>query len=109
MPPPRKASQKPAKGAPLDGCVIAASGKFPAGTTQGALAARVTELGGTFAAKVTADTTLLIATEKDFDSNSTKVQAASAHSVSVVTLDWLEACETTGTTNAPNEVLHADV
>jgi NAD-dependent DNA ligase len=109
MPPARKASQKPAKGAPLDGYSVAASGKFPGGTTQSALAARVAELGGTFAAKVTADTSFLIATEKDYESSSTKVQAAAVHNVPVVTLDWLEDCESTGTTNPPNEVIDADV
>lgn len=92
----RKAAQKAAKAAPLDGCSIATSGRFP-GTTQAALQARITSLGATIATSVTADTTFLVATEKDFESNSTKVKAASAHSVPVVTIDWLEECESTGT------------
>jgi poly [ADP-ribose] polymerase len=91
----RKAAQKAAKAAPLDGISIATSGKFP-GTTQAALATRITSLGATVAAKVTEDTNLLIATEKDYESNSTKVKAAASHNVPVVTLDWLEECESTG-------------
>jgi poly [ADP-ribose] polymerase len=91
----RKAAQKAVKAAPLDGCSIATSGKFP-GTTQAALASRITSLGATVAAKVTADTSFLIATEKDYESNSTKVKGATAHNVPVVTLDWLDECESTG-------------
>jgi hypothetical protein len=91
----RKAAQKAAKAAPLDGCSIATSGKFP-GTTQGALGERITSLGATVASKVTADTTFLIATEKDYESKSTKVKAAATHNVPVITLDWLDECESTG-------------
>jgi poly [ADP-ribose] polymerase len=90
----RKAAQQAAKAAPLDGFSIAISGKFP-GTTQAALATRITSLGATVAAKVTVDTNLLIATEKDYESNSTKVKAAAPLNVPVVTLDWLEECEST--------------
>jgi poly [ADP-ribose] polymerase len=90
----RKAAQKAAPALPLDGCSIATSGKFP-GTTQGALGARVTSLGATAATKVTADTTFLIATEKDYEANSTKVKAAAEHNVPIVTLEWLEECEST--------------
>jgi poly [ADP-ribose] polymerase len=93
----RKAAQKAVQASPLDGCSIATSGRFN-GTTQGALQTRVTSLGATIASSVTADTTHLIATEKDFQSNSTKVKAAAAHNVPVVTIDWLEECESTGTT-----------
>jgi poly [ADP-ribose] polymerase len=109
MPPARKAAMKAANAEPLDGCSVAASGKFPGGTTQGALGGRVAELGGTFAAKVTADTTLLIATEKDYESYSTKVKAAAAHNVPVVTLDWLEECESTSMMDQLLEVLSANV
>jgi hypothetical protein len=90
----RKAAQKAAQAPPLDGCTIATSGKFP-GTTQAALGARITSLGATTATKVTADTNILIATEKDYESNSTKVKAAASHNVPVVTLEWLEECEST--------------
>jgi hypothetical protein len=92
---PRKAAQKAAPASPLDGCSIGTSGKF-AGTTQGALAERITSLGATVASKVTADTSFLIATEKDYESNSTKVKAATEHNIPVVTLDWFDECENTG-------------
>ncbi|CAN9118367.1 unnamed protein product [Alternaria sp. RS040] len=91
----RKAAQKAPVASPLDGCTVAASGRFPSGVTQSALQARLTSLGATFASSVSADTTHLIATEKDFESNSTKVKAAAAHNVPVVTLHWLDECETT--------------
>lgn len=91
----RKAAQKAVKAVPLDGCVIATSGKFP-GTTQTALASRITSLGATASSKVTSDTNILIATEKDYESNSTKVKAAASYDIPVVTLEWLEECESTG-------------
>jgi len=91
----RKAAQKAPAASPLDGCTVAASGRFPSGVTQSALQARLTSLGAAFASSVSADTTHLIATEKDFESNSTKVKAAAAHNVPVVTLYWLDECETT--------------
>ncbi|KAF1844248.1 poly polymerase 2 ADP-ribosyltransferase 2 [Cucurbitaria berberidis CBS 394.84] len=92
----RKAAQKASQAPPLDGCSIATSGRFP-GTTQAALQARVTSLGATVASSVTADTNFLIATEKDFESKSSKVKAAATHNVPVVTIAWLEDCESTGT------------
>jgi poly [ADP-ribose] polymerase len=93
----RKAAPKPAPAAaPLDGCSIAASGRFPGGVTQSTLQARLTSLGAEYASIVSADTTHLIATSKDFESNSTKVKAAAAHNVPVITLDWLDECEATG-------------
>jgi poly [ADP-ribose] polymerase len=92
----RKAAQKAVQqAAPLDGCSIATSGRFN-GTTQGALQSRLTSLGAMITSSVTADTTYLIATEKDYESNSTKVKAAAAHNVPVMTIDWLEECESTG-------------
>lgn len=92
----RKAAQKAAKAQPLDGLVLATSGKFP-NTTQAALATRITSLGATVATKVTDDTSYLISTEKDFESNSTKVKAAANHNIPVVTIEWLEECESSGT------------
>ncbi|KAJ8113554.1 hypothetical protein OPT61_g4334 [Boeremia exigua] len=90
----RKAAQKQVQASPLDGCSIATSGRF-VGTTQSALQSRITDLGGTVASKVTSDTTLLIATDKDFEAKSTKVAAAIANSVNIVTIDWLEETEST--------------
>jgi poly [ADP-ribose] polymerase len=77
---------------PLSGCSIATSGRFP-GTTQAALQSRITRLGATISSSVTADTSFLIATEKDYNDGSTKSKAATTHNVPVVTLDWLEETE----------------
>jgi poly [ADP-ribose] polymerase len=95
----RKAAPKAAQAAPLDGYTIATSGKFP-GTTQAALQTRIKSLGGSVASSVTADTTFLIATEKDYESNSTKIKAANSHNIPIVSLEWLEECESSGKLSA---------
>jgi poly [ADP-ribose] polymerase len=94
----RKAAQKAAPPAtpPLANLSIATSGRFP-GTSQSALQSRLTSLGATIAASVTANTTHLVATEKDYESNSTKVKAAATHDVPVVTIEWVDECESKGT------------
>jgi len=93
---PRKAAQKAAPAAPpLDGCTIATSGRF-SGTSQSVVQSRLVSLGAVTASSVTPDTTYLIATEKDYESNSTKVKAASTHGVPVVTLEWLDECQLSG-------------
>ena len=93
----RKAAQKPAAApaAPLVGCIIATSGRFP-GTTQSALQSRLTSLGAAVASSVTPDSNYLIATEKDYESNSTKVKEATRLGVPIVTVEWLDECESTG-------------
>jgi len=98
----RKAAVKKAAPAPaLDGCNVATSGKF-AGTTQAALQSRIKELGGNAASSVTPETSFLIATEKDFESKSVKVKAAATHNVPIVSLSWLEECESTGRPQTPD-------
>jgi poly [ADP-ribose] polymerase len=92
----RKAAQKQVKASPLDGLSIATSGRFT-GTTQGALQTRVTDLGATIASKVTAETDILIATDKDFEAKSTKINAAIDNGIPIVTIDWLEETESTNT------------
>jgi poly [ADP-ribose] polymerase len=92
----RKAAHKASAASPLDGCSVAVAGRFPGGETQSTLKARLTSLGATFASSISADTTHLVATEKEFGSKSAKVQAATAHDVLVVTLEWLDECEATG-------------
>ncbi|KAI4944489.1 hypothetical protein J4E86_009548 [Alternaria arbusti] len=79
----------------LTGLSIAASGRFPSGVTQKALQTRITSLGAEYLSSVTPDTTHLIATQKDFESNSTKVKTAVAQNVSIVSLEWLDECEAT--------------
>lgn len=92
----RKAAQKRVQASPLDGCTIATSGRF-AGTTQSALQTRITDLGGNFASKVTSDTNVLVATEKDFETKSTKVATAIANGIRIVTIDWLDETESSNT------------
>ncbi|KAI4657345.1 uncharacterized protein J4E79_007418 [Alternaria viburni] len=79
----------------LTGLSIAASGRFASGVTQSTLQTRITSLGAEFLSSVTPDTTHLIATQKDFESNSTKVKTAVAQNVSIVSLEWLDECEAT--------------
>jgi hypothetical protein len=83
---------------PLKDITISTSGRFP-GTTQGAIQTRITSLGGTFSTKITPETSILITTEKDYQSEggSTKVNAAREKGdVSIVGLGWLEETEKTG-------------
>lgn len=92
MPPRRAASKQHAQASPLDGCSVATSGRF-SGTSQSELSKRITNLGGAVASKVTPDTTILITTDKDFESKSTKVAAAIDNDVPIVTIDWLDETE----------------
>lgn len=93
----RKAAQKKqVQASPLNGCSIATSGRFP-GTTQSVLQSRISDLGGIIANKVTADTSVLIATDKDFEAKSTKVAAAIANDIPIVSIDWLEETESSNT------------
>lgn len=89
----RKAAQKKAPASPLDGCSVATSGRF-SGTTQSALQTRITDLGGSIASKVSSETDILIATEKDFEAKTTKVAAALSNNIPIVSLDWLDETET---------------
>lgn len=81
--------------APLSSCYIATSGRFP-GTTQPALQQRIVKLGGDIDSKITADTTLLIASQKDFETPSAKVAAAKDKGIPIVSLDWLQHTESSG-------------
>jgi len=100
----RKAAQTKGKTAALDGCSIATSGKFP-GTTQAALQARIKELGGTVASSITTDTNYLIATEKDYENNSTKIKAATSHDIPIVSIEWLDECESTSKCGPSNDAM----
>lgn len=101
---PRKAAQKKAQAPPLDGLSIATSGRFQ-GTTIRELQARIEDLGGSIASKVTADTSILVATEKDFEAKSTKVAAALANSIPIVSIDWLEATDSSQRTQDEKQYL----
>ncbi|KAF2743502.1 PARP-domain-containing protein [Sporormia fimetaria CBS 119925] len=95
MAPARKSSQKGAASTtpPLQGCMIAISGTFP-GTTQASIQARIENLGATFKKTASSDTNIMIATPKDFEKVTAKVKAALANDIPIVTIDWLEECET---------------
>lgn len=92
MPPKAKkaaASVPPASGAPpLDGCVIAFSGRFT-GYRQSALEDKVASLGGQPAKSVTADTTHCVTSQADFDKLCTKVWQAKDRGIFIVSLQWL--------------------
>lgn len=79
---------------PLQGCTIAMSGTFP-GLTQTAIQARLKSLGAEFSKSITTETTLLITTAKDLAKNTTKVKAALDLDLPLVSIDWLEECEST--------------
>lgn len=82
---------------PLSGCFIATSGRFPGPrTTQAAFQQRIRDLGGDLVSKVTAETSILIATHKELQSQSTKVAAAIANDIPIVSLDWLMQIESSG-------------
>jgi poly [ADP-ribose] polymerase len=76
---------------PLDGCTVALSGTF--GVTHSAINDTITSLGGDPGKSVTANTTCLISTQADLDKSSTKIKAALKHDVPIVSLDWLDQCE----------------
>lgn len=92
MPPKAKkaaASVPPVSGVlPLDGCVIAFSGRFT-GFRQSALEDKVANLGGQPAKSITADTTHCVTSQADFDKLCTKVWQAKDRGIFIVSLDWL--------------------
>jgi poly [ADP-ribose] polymerase len=76
---------------PLDGCTIALSGTFD--FTHAAINDTITSLGGEPAKSVTPATTCLVSTQADLDKSSTKIKAALKHGIPIVSLDWLNQCE----------------
>ncbi|KAG8163407.1 hypothetical protein KVR01_006704 [Diaporthe batatas] len=100
MPPKAKkaaASAPPAGGAPLDGCVIAFSGRFT-GYKQSGLESKCTILGGQPAKSVVEGTTHVVTTQADYDKLCTKVfQAKDRGGIFIVSLDWLLDSEDSNT------------
>lgn len=88
----------------LQGYSIATSGRFPG--TNASLHARIIALGASIASKVTADTSLVIATDKDYDTQSKKVAAAIAHDIPIVTIAWFEATEASNAKADETHYLH---
>jgi poly [ADP-ribose] polymerase len=99
MPPKRgKKAATPAKPA-LDGCKIALSGTFPR-APHAFIKAKAEELGAVVASSVTDDATHLLATENDYKKPSPKVAKAQSLGIHIVSLEWLFACEESGTKEA---------
>jgi poly [ADP-ribose] polymerase 2/3/4 len=100
MPPKAKkaaASVPPAARAPLDGCVIAFSGRFT-GYKQSALESKVADLGGQTAKSVVVDTTHVVTTEADYNNLCTKVwQARDRGDIFILGLNWLLDSEQSNT------------
>lgn len=90
---------------PLSGHQLAISGRFPGGATQRDLEQRICNLRGVFKSKVTADTTILIASQKDFQTPSIKVVAATENGIPIVSLEWLEQTESSGAKADENQYL----
>ncbi|KAH7321965.1 poly-ribose polymerase-like protein [Rhexocercosporidium sp. MPI-PUGE-AT-0058] len=91
MAPPKKGGRAKT-GPPLQGCIIAISGKFP-GRTQGVIEKDlISPLGGTLAKTVSADTTHLVTTESEVAKPTTKVTQARSHNAHIVNMAWLEDC-----------------
>jgi poly [ADP-ribose] polymerase len=89
--PPKAAKKGAARSLPLEGSIIALSGKFP--RSQSAIEQDlITVLGATLTKTVTASTTHLITTDTDYEKLSAKVKQAKSHDVQIVKLQWLEDC-----------------
>lgn len=98
MPPRRGAKQRqqpPA--APLEGCVVAFSGRFVKHDhSHGSLEKMVRSLGGAVAKTAAACVTHLVCTESDYVDATVKVKAAQEQHVPVTSIEWLLACERQG-------------
>ncbi|KAF9977026.1 Poly [ADP-ribose] polymerase 2 [Actinomortierella ambigua] len=84
--PPKKAASKPI----FEGCVFVFSG--PCGKfTQASIKEVVSspEMGGTVEHRVTSQTTHLVASQKDYDKNAPKVQAAKPLNIHIVNYDFI--------------------
>lgn len=83
---------EPIETSPLLEFSVATSEHF-SGTTQKALEARITQLGASIAPRVTFETDILIATEKDYAARTKEVAAALKYNVHIVSIDWLDKTE----------------
>lgn len=87
--PPKAKKAAASGGAPLDGCVIAFSGRFT-GYKQSDLESKCANLGGQPAKSVGEDTTHVVTTQADYDKLCTKVfQAKDRVGIFIVSLAWL--------------------
>ncbi|KAL2068412.1 hypothetical protein VTL71DRAFT_16510 [Oculimacula yallundae] len=77
---------------PLQGCIIALSGTFPGRSQTVIEDDLIITLGGILAKSVTADTTHLVTSDKDFAKPSAKVTKAKSLGIHIVSMSWLEDC-----------------
>ncbi|RFU79882.1 hypothetical protein TARUN_2317 [Trichoderma arundinaceum] len=90
--PRRKAAPAPAAPAvpPLDGCILAISGKFDNSKhTHASLEQLVRSLGGSVTKSVTKTTTHVVCTEDDYNNGSAKVAAGKAKDLPLVSPEWI--------------------
>ncbi|TFB04103.1 Poly [ADP-ribose] polymerase 2 [Trichoderma ghanense] len=79
---------------PLDGCVIAISGKFDTSKhTHASLEQLIRSLGGSVTKSVAKTTTHVVCSEDDYNNDSAKVAAAKAKDLPVVSLGWVLEAE----------------
>jgi hypothetical protein len=89
-PPPPAAPTVP----PLDGCVIAISGKFDASKhTHASLEQLIRSLGGSVTKSVAKTTTHVVCSEDDYNNDSAKVAAAKAKDLPIVSVEWIQEAE----------------
>ncbi|KAF5012989.1 hypothetical protein FDECE_996 [Fusarium decemcellulare] len=90
MPPRRKAAAKPPADPPFDGCAIALSGKFDSyDHNHSSLEALIRQHGGSVTRSVTKATTHVVCTEYDFNDGTTKVAAAKAKDLPLLSPGWV--------------------
>ncbi|UKZ72652.1 hypothetical protein TrVFT333_000285 [Trichoderma virens FT-333] len=93
---PRRKAAAPAAPAvpPLDGCVIAISGKFDNSKhTHASLEQLIKSLGGSVTKSVTKTTTHVVCSEDDYNNDSAKVAAGKAKDLPLVSPDWIFEAE----------------
>lgn len=79
---------------PLDGCVIAISGKFDNSKhTQASLEQLIKSLGGSVTKTVAKSTTHVVCSEDDYNNNTAKVAAGKAKDLPVVSPAWIFEAE----------------
>jgi poly [ADP-ribose] polymerase len=89
---------------PLDGCVLAISGKFDSTKhTHASLEQLVKSLGGSVTKSVTKTTTHVVCTEDDYNNGSAKVAAGKAKELPLVSPEWIFESEKQNKTIDPQD------
>lgn len=105
-PAPAKGKKRGAGPGPLDGEVVALSGKLS--ESRAKITARLEALGAKVKGSVTGDLTVLIASEDEVEEGSAKVDKAGENGIPIVKEGWLEACEAAGDNVAKDGFVHGD-